>query len=53
MFESFDINRGWNGIFDGEPVQYGVYLWRARGRFANGQPFDKSGDVTLIYGKRE
>lgn len=53
LFESFDINRGWNGIFDGEPAQHGVYLWRARGRFANGQPFDKSGDVTLLKGKRE
>jgi PKD repeat protein len=53
IFESFDINRGWNGMFDGQPAEQGVYLWRARGRFANGQPFDKSGDVTLIKGKRE
>ncbi len=50
VFESDDINRGWNGMFDNKLSAQGVYIWRARGRFANGQPFDKSGDVTLLRG---
>lgn len=48
IFESDDINKGWNGYIDGVPGKQDVYVWRARGRFTNGQPFDISGDVTLI-----
>jgi PKD repeat protein len=53
VFESRDVNRGWNGYIDGSPAKQDVYIWRARGRYTNGQPFDVSGDVTLIHGRDE
>ena len=43
-----NINKGWNGFLDGEPAKQDVYVWRAKGRFNNGEPFVMSGDVTLI-----
>jgi PKD repeat protein len=48
VFTSDDVNRGWNGYIDGKPAKQDVYVWRAKGRFTNGQPFEVSGDVTLI-----
>jgi hypothetical protein len=53
VFESDEVDKGWNGYIDGEPAKQDVYVWRARGRFTNGQPFDMSGDVTLIRGRDE
>jgi PKD repeat protein len=48
IFESHDVTRGWNGYLNGSPAKQDVYVWRAKGRFTNGQPFEMSGDVTLI-----
>jgi PKD repeat protein len=48
VFRSDDINKGWNGFIDGAPAKQDVYVWRAKGRFTNGQPYEMSGDVTLI-----
>ncbi len=48
VFKSDDVNRGWNGYIDGKPAKQDVYVWRAKGRFTNGQPYEMSGDVTLI-----
>ncbi|MBN1118200.1 MAG: gliding motility-associated C-terminal domain-containing protein [Bacteroidales bacterium] len=51
IFESYDINQGWNGTIDGAPAKQDVYVWRVRGHYANGLPYDISGDVTLIRKK--
>jgi PKD repeat protein len=48
VFKSDNINHGWNGYIDGRPAKQDVYLWRAKGRFTTGEPFVRSGDVTLI-----
>ena len=48
VFKSKDVNYGWNGYIDGKPGKQDVYIWRATGRFSNGQPFEENGDVTLI-----
>lgn len=48
LFESNDINTGWDGYFKGQLCNPGVYIWKATGRFINGEPFLKSGDVTLL-----
>lgn len=48
IYKTNDINKGWNGYIDGKPAKQDVYVWRAKGRFTNGQPFHESGDVTLI-----
>jgi PKD repeat protein len=48
IFESNDINVGWDGYMKGHLCEPGVYVWKVRGSFNNGEPFLKTGDVTLI-----
>ncbi|TAL66915.1 MAG: PKD domain-containing protein [Bacteroidetes bacterium] len=48
VFESRDINMGWDGYFKGQLSEPGVYVWKVRGNFRNGEPFIKMGDVTLL-----
>jgi PKD repeat protein len=48
VFESKDVNRGWDGYIKGRLAKQGVYVWKARGRFSNGETFVKFGNVTLI-----
>lgn len=48
IFESNDVNIGWDGYFKGQLNNPGVYIWKIRGKFANGEPFIKMGDVTLL-----
>jgi PKD repeat protein len=48
VFQSNDINIGWDGYHKGQLCEPGVYVWKARGKYRNGEPFVKSGDVTLI-----
>jgi PKD repeat protein len=48
IFESNDINVGWDGYFKGQLSNPGVYIWKIRGNFRNGEPFIKMGDVTLL-----
>lgn len=49
IFESRDINRGWNGYYKGKLVQQGVYVWLCEGKYSDGRPFRKVGDVTLLH----
>ncbi len=48
IFESNDINIGWDGYFKGQLSETGVYIWKVRGNYINGEPFTKMGDVTLL-----
>ncbi|HEX7493566.1 MAG TPA: PKD domain-containing protein [Bacteroidales bacterium] len=48
IFESPDINLGWDGYNKGELCEPGVYIWKVRGKFRNGEPFIRMGDVTLL-----
>jgi len=48
IFESNDVNIGWDGYFKGHLSESGVYIWRVSGKFINGEPFTKMGDVTLL-----
>jgi hypothetical protein len=48
IFETNDINIGWDGYFKGQLTNPGVYIWKVRGNFSNGEPFTKMGDVTLL-----
>jgi PKD repeat protein len=48
IFESNDINIGWDGYFKGQLSEPGVYIWKVRGNFMNGEPFINMGDVTLL-----
>jgi PKD repeat protein len=48
IFESNDINIGWDGYLKGQHCEPGVYIWKVRGTYKNGEPFVKMGDVTLL-----
>ena len=49
IFESHDINKPWNGYYHNKLCQQGVYIWYVEGKYANGQPFKKVGNVTLLH----
>ena len=48
IFESNDVKLGWDGYNNGQLCDPGVYIWKVRGKFRNGEPFIKMGDVTLL-----
>jgi PKD repeat protein len=48
IFESNDINIGWDGYYKSQLSEPGVYIWKVRGKFNNGEPFVKMGDVLLL-----
>ena len=50
IYESRDLHKGWDGYFeDGNLAIQGVYVWRVTGRYANGDYFEKVGDVTFLH----
>ena len=49
IFESRNINIPWNGYYKGQLCPQGVYVWYVEGKYANGQPFKKVGDITLLH----
>jgi len=48
VFGSDDPEMGWDGYYKGQLCSPGVYLWKVRGTFRNGQPIIMAGDVTLL-----
>jgi gliding motility-associated-like protein len=48
IFETKEPNIGWDGYYRGELCKQDVYVWKAKGKFINGESFFKAGDVTLI-----
>lgn len=48
VFETTDINQGWDGRYNGAPQPEGVYIYHIEAVTATGKPFIKTGNVTLI-----
>jgi gliding motility-associated-like protein len=48
VFESDEVNKGWNGYINGEPAKQDVYVWRVTAVFTNGTPYVSAGDVTVL-----
>jgi len=48
LFESNDVNVGWDGWYRGLCGKQDVYVWRAKARFTNGKEVILSGDLTLL-----
>lgn len=48
VFESNDINKGWDGKFGGELQPMGVYIYMIQATTATGRTFTKQGNVTLV-----
>jgi len=48
MFESEDINTGWDGTFNGEPQPMGVYVYMVKAVTYKGREIYKQGNITLL-----
>ncbi len=48
MFETKDLDAGWDGSFNGEPQPIGVYVYSIEAVTPAGRILNKKGDVTLI-----
>jgi len=48
VFSSTDINKGWNGQFNGKPQPLGAYVYVFDAVSSTGKRFYKQGNVTLI-----
>jgi len=48
LFESNDVNKGWDGYYRGQLAPQGVYIWRVTATYSNGKRIEKAGDVTLL-----
>ncbi|MEZ5014121.1 MAG: gliding motility-associated C-terminal domain-containing protein, partial [Chitinophagales bacterium] len=43
-----DVTKGWDGTFNGQPVNNGVYAYIVQVQFETGQKTSSYGNVTLI-----
>lgn len=48
VFESHELNRGWDGHYKGELSKSGVYVWRSRASCWGGKTINVKGNVTLL-----
>jgi gliding motility-associated-like protein len=48
IFESRDMNIGWDGTYDSKPQEMEVYVWTLDGITLDGTPVSKKGNVTLL-----
>jgi len=48
LFLTHDLNQGWDGKFEGTPVQEGVYIYMIYATGSNGQTYSKPGNITLM-----
>ena len=48
LFESYDPEVGWDGTYQGQQVNEGVYTYVIRGTSYNGAPFLQKGSITLM-----
>ena len=48
LFESKDLNKGWDGTYLGQSVQQDVYVWIAKARSIGGLSIYKTGKVTVM-----
>jgi len=53
VFQSHDVNYGWNGYINDTMAAQGVYFWRVEVVYKNGQPGDDAGDITLLHKKQQ
>lgn len=51
VFESNDPDFGWNGYYDNKPAETDVYIWKCSGKFIDGEAFNKTGNLTLLFSR--
>lgn len=48
VFETSDLNSGWDGTQNGEPMNLSVFVYVLKGKYIDGKFFDVKGNVTLM-----
>jgi gliding motility-associated-like protein len=48
LFESKELNKGWDGNYLGQPMNSGTYVYYATGETSDGRTLTKKGSVTLL-----
>jgi gliding motility-associated-like protein len=48
VYESSDVNEGWNGVYKGIPQPLSVFVWYADYSFLDGKKHTEAGNVTLV-----
>jgi gliding motility-associated-like protein len=48
VFETKNINEGWNGKYNGEACSPGVYVWYLEAVLLNGETIKRKGNVSLV-----
>ena len=48
IFETNDIDRGWDGMHDGQLAPQAVYIYHVTGQYINGREFRITGSVLLV-----
>jgi gliding motility-associated-like protein len=48
IFESTDVNVGWDGLYQGQLSPQAVYVFKASGKYFSGREFRETGSVLLV-----
>ena len=48
VFETTNIDEGWDGMYNGKPQPFGVYVYEVEAVSTGGKVYDRVGNVTLI-----
>jgi gliding motility-associated-like protein len=48
VFETQDLDKGWNGSFRGKEMNKSVFVYYLKGFFIDGTEFNQKGDITLL-----
>ncbi|PCI97446.1 MAG: hypothetical protein COB15_07730 [Flavobacteriales bacterium] len=48
VFTSSSIDKGWDGFFNGKKASSGVYVYKMRAVFSDGDLVNKTGNITLV-----
>ncbi|OFY07208.1 MAG: hypothetical protein A2X05_16830 [Bacteroidetes bacterium GWE2_41_25] len=49
LFETNDVNLGWDGYFKGKLVEEGAYVFKVYGKYNSGSPFNFVGNILVIH----
>jgi gliding motility-associated-like protein len=48
VFETTDVDKGWDGRYNNEDQPMGVYVYTIEAEMVDGRPYKKEGNVTLV-----
>lgn len=48
VYESNDVSTGWDGNYNGAPMNSGVFVYVLKGKYKNGNTIDEKGNTTLL-----